>query len=329
MGIGAKPLPNIVCFTGENAFALREERRRWTEKFREKHGDHNLLTLASAALTVRTLLDEVGVSPFLAERRLVFVEGIPRFSREEMEIVLANTHDDVILVFLEALPDRRLGGVKILLQHATIHAFPSLHGSRLIEWIRSIPAASGMTIETDAIQALMECVGDDQEVLFHELKKLCLYADGTIGRPHVETLAVVNAAEGLIWHLGELIGGRDVHKALLYIHELLRRGEDPFRLWNILLWMLRCLLQIAMFRTEGMEEHAILQAIALRPHMARACVAATRSMKISRIQEVLDHVLEVDRRIKTGEYRASAAEPGELLALVDQLVLHLAEASIG
>lgn len=326
MGIPAKTLKNIICFTGENSFAIREEQRRWKERFREKHDDHNFLILEGERLTVRTLLDEVGVSPFLAERRLVFIRGIPRFSREEMEAVLAHTHPDVILVCIAGVPDRRLGGVKVLLQHATIHPFPALRGVKLIEWMRSIPAMAGLQIEEDALRALIGCIGEDQDVLYHELKKLSLFVgSGTIRRHHVWALTVANSAEGMIWHLGGLIGGKDSRKALLYIRELLERGEDPFRLWNTLLWMLRSFVQVSMLRAEGKEERDMVRLIALGPQMAQACLTATRTTPMLRIQEILQHALDTDRAIKIGEYRASATEPGELLALVDQLVLRMAE----
>ena len=299
----AKPLKNIVCFIGENSFALCEEQRLWRKRFREKYDDHNLLVLEGAELTVGALLDEVGVSPFLAERRLVFIRGIPHFSREEMETILTHSHPDAILVFVAEALDRRLGGVKVLLQHATIHQFPPLRGMKLMAWMRSIPAAAGLTIEEDAIRALVECIGEDQEVLYHELKKLCLFVGtGAIGRHHVWTLTVANSVEGMVWRLLELIRGNDPRKALAYIHELLERGEDPFRLWNALLWMLRSIVQAAI-------------------------LTAARSTEMLRLREVLRCALDADRHLKTGEYRASAAEPGELLALVDQLVLRIAGAT--
>lgn len=327
MGIPPKTLKNIICFIGENSFALCEEQRRWKERFREKYDDHNLLVLEGAELTVRALLDEVGVAPFLAERRLVFIRGIPRFSREEMETILAHSHPDVILVFISTTFDRRLGGVKMLMQQATIYQFPLLHGMKLMEWMRSIPTAAGLKIEEDALRALIESIGEDQEVLYHELKKLCLYVEtDTIGCQHVGTLVVANSAEGMIWNLGELIGGRDPRKALVYIHELLERGEDPFCLWNTLLWMLRSFLQVSMLRAEGMREREIVRIIAMRPQMAQACFTVARSTNILRLREVLRYALDTDRNLKTGEYRASATEPGELLALVDQLVLRMAEA---
>ena len=312
MGLQAKTLKNIVCLIGENSFALCEEQRRWRERFREKYDDHNLLILEGAELTVCALLDEVGVSPFLAERRLVFIRGIPRFSREEMETILVHSHPNVILVFVAGAPDRRLGGVKVLLQYATIHQFPPLRGMRLMAWMRSIPATVGLTIEEDALRALVECIGEDQEVLYHELKKLCLFVGtGTISRHHVWTLTVANSAEGMIWHLLELIGGKNPRKALVYIHELLERGEDPFRLWNTLLWMLRSVVQTSIVQAEK-----------------QTCPAVARSTNMLRLREVLQQALDTDRNIKTGEYRASVAEPGELLALVDRLVLHIAEAMV-
>ncbi len=303
MSLPAKTLQNVICFTGENSFACREELRRWRERFLEKYDAHNFLVLDGADLTVRALLDEVGVAPFLAERRLVFVQGIPRFSREEMEALLVNIHPDVVLVFVDKSPDRRFGGVKMLLTLATVHHFPPLHGAKLMAWMRSIPASAGLRIEEEALRALIICCGEDQESLYHELKKLSLFAgSGTITRCHIEAVAVANADDGMVRRLGELMGGEDPCKALLHIQELLERGENPFRLWNALLWMLRSIVQATI-------------------------LTAARSKKMLRLRDVLRYALDADRYLKTGEYRASATEPGELLALVDQLVLRIAEAT--
>lgn len=329
MGKQAKTLKNIICFTGANAFALREEQRRWVERFQEKYDEYNLLTLDGAELTVRAFLDEVAVSPFLTERRLVFIQGVPRFSREEMETVLSHTHPAVILVFSAGEFDRRLGGMKALLEQATVYDFPLLRGAKLLGWMRSIPAAAGLHMEDDALHALVACIGEDQDMLYHELRKLSLFVGtGTVTCHHVWTIVVTNSAEGMIWRLGEFVGGRNVQRALAYIHELLERGEDPFRLWNTLLWMLKCFLQVSMLRAEGVREQDLVRHIALRPQMAKTCLAVARSTEISRLREVLHHTLDADRNIKVGEYRASATEPAELLALVDQLVLRLAEATV-
>ncbi|OGJ64777.1 hypothetical protein A3E47_02330 [Candidatus Peribacteria bacterium RIFCSPHIGHO2_12_FULL_54_10] len=61
--------------------------------------------------------------------------------------------------------------------------------------------------------------------------------------------------------------------------------------------------------------------------MMQACLTVARSTNILRLREVLRHALDADRNIKTGEYRASETEPGERLALIDQLVLRIAEAA--
>lgn len=329
MGQQVEKRKNIICFTGENTFALREEQRRWMEQFREKHDEYNLLMLEGGELTVRALLDEVAVAPFLAERRLVFVRGMPRFSREEMETVLAHTHPATVLVFNAGKPDRRLGGLKLLLAQATVKDFPLLRGAKLLAWMRSIPAAEGLHMEDDALRALLVCIGEDQDMLYHELRKLSLFVGtGTIACHHVRTLTVANSVDDMLWQLGEFVGKGNVQKTLMHIHELLERGTDPFHLWNTLLWMLKCFVQVSMLRAEGVGERDLVRHIALHPPMAKACCAIAQATDIPRLQEVLYHALDADHAMKTGEYRANAAEPAEILALVDQLVLRLAAAMV-
>ena len=119
-------MSQIFLFTGENAYALREEVLRWTGGFREKHGEENLLRLTARHLTVGALLDEVAVAPFIAEKRLVLIEGIPTLSKEEVEQLANMVHPQVIITFVDPKPDRRLAATKKLFDLATVKAFPPL-----------------------------------------------------------------------------------------------------------------------------------------------------------------------------------------------------------
>ena len=75
--------------TGENLYALRGEKRRWIDEFSKKHGPENIVRVDGKGLTVRILLDEVGVMPFLAEKRLVIVDGVPKSTKEEIQALLS------------------------------------------------------------------------------------------------------------------------------------------------------------------------------------------------------------------------------------------------
>ena len=81
-------MQNIYLFTGENTFSMSEELRRWKVNFIEKHGDVNLQIIFGKELVFQDLLNEIQSQPFLSDKRLILIEGMPaNISKEELEIL--------------------------------------------------------------------------------------------------------------------------------------------------------------------------------------------------------------------------------------------------
>ena len=59
----------------------------WIAEFEKKYGPENLSRLQAKEITLPTLLDEISSVPFLAEKRLVIVQGIPSFAKEDIEML--------------------------------------------------------------------------------------------------------------------------------------------------------------------------------------------------------------------------------------------------
>jgi DNA polymerase III delta subunit len=101
-------MSQVYLFTGENEYLLREERRKWKAQFIEKHGDQNYLMIQGNTTTFRQFLDEISVAPFLGDKRLIIIDGIPKFSKEEYETLPECIHPDCIVLFIDSKPDKRL-----------------------------------------------------------------------------------------------------------------------------------------------------------------------------------------------------------------------------
>ena len=173
-------VPQITLFTGENAFTLREEKLRWTRGFTEKYGPENLVQLDGATLTSRQLLDEISVMPFLAAKRLVVVDGLPKVDKEEAESIPRNIHPEVVLVFLQRPGSgvrKNAAGTKELLKIMDdTKEFAAVKGPKLLSWLQARLSAHHVRMSADAMQKLLELLGDDQEMLSQEVAKLALSA---------------------------------------------------------------------------------------------------------------------------------------------------------
>ncbi|MEK7218763.1 MAG: DNA polymerase III subunit delta, partial [Patescibacteria group bacterium] len=234
----------LYYFTGGNAFAVRKEKRKWQKQFEEKHGTANLLVLQQQDVTFRALLDEVSVAPFIAEKRLLIIEGTPSFTKEEVEQLPGAIHPDCVVVIADAAPDKRLSAVKALLKAAHVKEFPPLQTKPILKWMAAYATALGCSFATGAAEELLSVAGEDQDALAQEMQKIALYTGKRpITKEDVAALAVPSG-EREIWKLTNLLGEGKGEEALQYATAMITRGEDPFSLWNILLWMLRMLVTV-------------------------------------------------------------------------------------
>ncbi len=314
-------MPNVYLFTGENAFALRVEKQRWVREFVTKHGLENALQVDGSSVSLRSLLDEVSSSPFISGKRLVVIAGVPKLSKDEMQILLNSVHPDCILLFCDPAPDKRLGGLKYLLTVASLKEFKPLQGKALIDWMMRVSQEQGSALSPDAVDLLLGIVGEDQDMLSQELSKLSVASGSVITQDQVRLLAVPSGDQE-VFQLTTLLSRGDLPTTLRYARSLLRSGEDPYSLWNILLWLVRCLAAVTMCVAEGERNPAKIASMGSVPFpTAKMLTPMAQNIRLSQLRPLVDWAVAADRDLKTGGYKSTAEAPQELVALIDELIV--------
>lgn len=317
----------LYLFTGENSEELLREKARWTHEFVSKHGESDLLIVPASTLDKRDLLDAVGTAPFLSERRLVIVEGIPRWTAEEMEMIASSLHQQCVLVFVEPSPDGRLVGVKALQKLATVKNFEPKTGKALRVFLLEEAKKIGGAFEPAALEKLIVIVGEDQGMLAQEVRKLCMYAQGRNVTEADVALLAVPAGEHEIWELSRMLAEGKANSALAYTRMLIARGEDPHSIWNILLWITRQFVSVWSAAQEGITNPGdITSRLKVPfPSVRTLLPAAGRSSK-AQVTALLERSVQDDIALKKGGYRSTAESPEEILALLDLLVMRMSAA---
>ncbi|HRH93736.1 MAG TPA: DNA polymerase III subunit delta [Candidatus Peribacteria bacterium] len=308
-------------FAGENSYALKHEIRRWKESFAAKHGPENLQTLLGATQTVSSLMDAVAVMPFIAERRLVLCEGVPKIDKDGLSRVLEVLHPQVIFVVYETKVDKRLGIVKDLFEKAQVKHFEPLPPAQLSAWVREYAASRGAAMGADAVRSLLGVAGDDQWMLQGEIDKLSVYAGGEITVAHIELLCVPSGSQ-VVWQLTDLIGGRKSVQALQFFHKRLERGEEPYGMWVILLNMIKNIGAVRICLDAGVtDEKSISKASGVHFFGVRGLLPLARSLDRKRAKALVDWAAASDVALKTGELKYTAERPEELIALAERAIL--------
>ncbi len=319
--------PQIFLFTGENTEELLREKTRWVQEFVSRKGESDLLVVRSSGLTLPDLLDAVSAAPFLADKRLILVEGIPRWTAEEFARIEQSQHSQCVLVFIEPSPDGRLAGVKALQKLATVKEFAPKTGKPLRTFLQEEAKANGTAIDSAALERLIAIVGEDQAMLTQEIRKLSLFAFGRTITVQDVVLLAVPAGEQEVWELSRLLAEGDAAAALAYTKSLLARGEDAQSIWNILLWITRQFVSVWSAVQEGSGNPGDIASKLKVPFPSvRTLLPAAKRSSAQKVTQLLDSAVDDDIGLKTGLYRSTTEAPDEVLALLDLLVLRMAKA---
>jgi len=333
----------LFLFTGENEYALSEELRRWQKGFIEKHGEANFQILEGKDCMWSQLLNEVQSAPFLGEKRLVIIEGIPpKITKEEFEMLPTVIHPQTLLAFVESEPDKRKSTTKFLLNEATVKSFPPQTPKQLVAWLKKLAQDHGAALDERVAAHLVAVVGSDQWHLKNECLKLLSYTsrqrvtpsspesatadEGRIEGPTIDEvdLICIPSKKHTVWKMSDLIGKGDSAGAVHFAALLHKQGEDAFALWNIYLWIMKNLATLWIYQNEKNLSLPALSKESGVPFMsAQALLPLIKKFKKEDMQKLVATVVKADEALKTGGIKATAGEPVELMAMLERQILSL------
>lgn len=323
----SKPAPNFYVFHGTDEFTRAET----LADFKRRLGppdtvDLNTTVLEGASLTLAELRHACDAIPFMAEKRLVVVNGLltrlaPRKDRElsiaQKEFLAAladyllHLPETARLVFIE---DQALPANHPILQLAQkdergyAKQFDPPDVKTLPGWIEKRVRKHGGAIESQAAQQLAAAVGADLRLLDQEIVKLVTYTDARrpITKADVETL-VSYAQAAVVFDLVDALGRRDGRTAARTLHRLLDMGEHPLALLAMIVRQFRLLIEVTELKGQGATAQDVAQQLGIHPYPARKLYDQTAYFTAAQLEAVYRHLLDTDTAIKSGEIEAEVA----------------------
>ena len=320
----------LYILIGEDDFSLT----RSLGEIKQGLGDQSLLAANTTILdgqqvTVDQLRAVYGTVPFLAEKRLVIVQGLlgrfeaggkPRRRKKVAPVAekepeyksfadcLSKIPDGTVLV----LVDGRIKGsnhlFKQLSPRAEVRSFPILKEDRLRQWIKRGVAGQGASISPEAVDLLAKLVGGNLWIMTNEITKLALFTSGR--RIEVEDIkALVSLAqEASVFAMVDAILDFKVGVAEQLLGQLLERGASPAYLLVMLARQVRMIVQARELRRQRKPEVAIQDKLGLTSEFAlRKTLDQAQRYPLERLREVYNKLLETDLAIKTGKYDGELA----------------------
>jgi DNA polymerase-3 subunit delta len=320
----------LYILQGEDDFSLN----RALGEIKKGLGDPSLLATNTTVLEgqkvapdqLRAVAETV---PFLAEKRLVIVQGLlGRFEsqnkapRRKKASSSSNGRENDISLFAAAmssipdstvlvLTDGKIKSANPLLKQlsgAKVMSFPLLRKDALSQWVKAEVAAQGATISPQAVDLLARLVGGNLWVMSQEINKLVLFASGC--RIEVDDInsVVSSAQEGNVFAMVDAILDFKAGVAQKLLEQLLQQGASPAYLLVMLSRQVRMVVRAKELRRQRKPDTEIQNRLGLKSEFPlRKTLEQAQRYPLERLKLVYRRLLQADLSIKTGKYDGGLA----------------------
>ena len=307
------------------------ERSEKVADFKQKVGaaavrDLNISVLDGRKVTLSELQHAADSIPFLADTRLVIVEGLlarlagrkskgdddesaPSGAAKEFSSGLISyvprLPDTTHLVLVEAQtlkPTHPVVKVAVQPSARNVIEFKRPEPGNLPAWIGKRAEKQGGKFEPRAATQLAMLIGGDLRRLDQEIVKLITYVNAL--RPVTANdvaLLVAEASASSVFDLVDALGKRDGQRAAHELHHLLDQGENPLGLLAMIVRQFRLLILVKDLQQRGTPPDDIARQIGLHPFVAKKVGEQARTFRdLAQLEAIYRRLLDIDVEIKTG-----------------------------
>ncbi len=254
-------------------------------------------------VSVPQIIDLAETLPFLAERRVIFIEnsGLFKHGGEDLAEYLKNPCETTFFVFIEPEIDKRSKLYKAITGVGSCVEFGAQDEDTLKRWILTMIKKEGKQITSLGLAHLIAKTGTDMENIRMELEKLfCYCLDREAITPEDIDAVCVTRISSHIFDMINAIADRNQKKALDLYYELLTLKEPPMRILFLIARQCNTLLQVKELKKKGYDNKKIGEKINLPGFIAGKYVAQAAKFKTSELRRAVERCVDAEEAVKTG-----------------------------
>ena len=301
-------LDQLYLFSGEPILRRRAIRRL----IAGLPGEPQVTQLDAEETSPRDLLQALQTAPLFAEQAVIWVKNIEKLSDPEpVTRRLAQPLPSLITVIFEAEKlDKRERLYKTLARRGQVQEFPPLERHKLPGLVKQMLAERGVQLSPEGFRYLLEAVSPDLGRLEHEIVKLALYSEGRpLSLAELEGLLFADKGGNVFQFIDALLERRP--EALSRLQALLDGGEDPNKLFFLIVGQVRALLTVSSLAAGGLSGQEIATQTRQFSWLIRKRLQQVKKLSQRELINWLLLLQAEDARIKRGE-----RDPAEALLVI-------------
>ncbi len=255
------------------------------------------------------ILQQAQSMPMMSPRQVIFVEGADAWeklgeeSREELVQALEKYFADpapfTTLVFEAEKLDARMKLCKVLTGKALVVSL-TLGDEAGAPFVLEMARELGAELDEACAAQLLDLVNSDLARAHTELEKLATFAGRRRITPADIDALVISSKKYDVWQLADILALRKRDRAMIFLDNLLRNGEQPPALVGAMAWMYRKLLEAQELPSHTQDWQAARQ-LGMRGDTAEQAVRQSRNIPREQLLDGLAALGEADSRLKKGK----------------------------
>ncbi|MEA3344389.1 MAG: DNA polymerase III subunit delta [Patescibacteria group bacterium] len=299
----------IIFLFGEDDFRIREKLKSITEHYKKIHKSGlNLKYLDCNKKSINGAFDqlnkETAQNSMFKEKKLIII-GNPfediNFKEKFLNIKkdLINS-DDIILLYQNGKINQRNSLFSFLKKNAKFQEFKLLARQQLKAWVKKEFEKYNSTISENALNILVENIGNDLWRMSQEINKLINYK----GKEKIEEkdirLLVKPKVETDIFKTIDAISEKNKKHALSLLNKHLRKGDSPLYLLSMINFQIKNLLIVKELIQKGEPFNLVVSKSGLHPFVARKSYFQSQKFTFLELKKIFQNIFKIDLDIKTG-----------------------------
>ncbi len=309
---------NIFAFLGD--IYLRERAARRLIAQLQQSRRYALISVEGQELTSSQMLEHFGGISLFDDAKILYVRRADELPEPEelAERITRGLPKSVVLILDAEKLDKRSRLYKALESLGALEEFPTPDRRSLPTLVGELLAEYKVKLTPAALKYLLATVEPQPARLAKEIEKLACYStEKELDVPELRELLFGDQSESVLKWL-DLVGERSP-QSVKYLRELLRSGEDPNKIFFMLVSQIRALLAVKSLAAQKKSSEEIAKELGKPPWLVGKHKAMAQNFSEEELIGLLQRLHEEDVNIKTGERTPEES----LFDLVLQLLLQL------
>ena len=287
-------------------------RRRRNEIVNKLIGDDeiNISVYRGSEWEISELIADLQTVPFFSDNRVVIVENpgfivSPKVNDEPFVNALVSyfkkpNESTTFIIYIDQNIDRRRKALNTLVKYMKREVYDTLSEEDFQQAVNEDLRNSGLKLDFDSRNELMQRLPLDLDNWKNELEKLKLYPE-KIDREVIRQL-VAKPLESNVFELTNAVNTRNTARAIEVYHDLLVNNKNDIQgLIGLLAGQFRFMLQAVTLMEQGYNQKDIAEQLNCREGRIYMAFKNSGSRNSRQLLKVLDSLAQLDQNIKSGK----------------------------